>query len=215
MRQQPDGTRLWRRTMQSAVQSVDRSDAGRTARPSRAASGDCPANAGRCWPTIQRFGKHDEFAFVGSFEDLDIDLPADPSQAALELWALVATVGIKLEQEWEQPEHCRHQQHAAVAILDIGGMDDGEHQQALGIDQHVTLLALDLFPRIVAMPVVAPPFSALFTLWLSMIAAVGLASRSVLFATHPRRAPGATGRACDHAASAENSGSPCCAAAGP
>jgi hypothetical protein len=41
------------------------------------------------------------------------------------------------------------------------------------------LLALNLFARIVAMRVNArPPFSALFTLWLSMMAAVGLASRS-------------------------------------
>jgi hypothetical protein len=40
------------------------------------------------------------------------------------------------------------------------------------------LLAFDLLARIVAMRVDAsPPFSALFTLWLSMMAAVGLASR--------------------------------------
>jgi hypothetical protein len=38
------------------------------------------------------------------------------------------------------------------------------------------LLALDLFARVIAMRIDAgPPFSALFTLWLSMIAAVGLA----------------------------------------
>jgi len=41
------------------------------------------------------------------------------------------------------------------------------------------LLALDLFARIETMRINAdPPFSALFTLWLSMMAAVGLASRS-------------------------------------
>jgi len=43
----------------------------------------------------------------------------------------------------------------------------------------MALLALDLFARIIAMRIDAdPPFSALFTLWLSMMAAVGLASRS-------------------------------------
>jgi len=37
------------------------------------------------------------------------------------------------------------------------------------------LLALDLFAGIVAVRIDAgPPFSALFTLWLSMMAAVGL-----------------------------------------
>jgi hypothetical protein len=57
-------------------------------------------------------------------------------------------------------------------------MDERVHQQALGVDQDVALLAPDLLARIVAGRVDrAPPFSAPFTLWLSMMAAVGLASR--------------------------------------
>ena len=57
-------------------------------------------------------------------------------------------------------------------------------QQTQRIYQDVTLLALDLFARIIAMRIDAgPPFSALLTLWLSMIAAVGLASRST-FSRH-------------------------------
>ena len=57
-------------------------------------------------------------------------------------------------------------------------MDDGVDQQPQRIYQNVALLALDLLARIIAMRIDAgPPFSALFTLWLSMIAAVGLASR--------------------------------------
>jgi len=43
----------------------------------------------------------------------------------------------------------------------------------------MALLAFDLFARIIAMRINAgPPFSALFTLWLSIMAALGLASRS-------------------------------------
>jgi len=57
-------------------------------------------------------------------------------------------------------------------------------QQTQRIYEDVALLALDLFARIVAMRIDAgPPFSALFTLWLSMIAAVGVASRSA-FSRH-------------------------------
>lgn len=42
----------------------------------------------------------------------------------------------------------------------------------------MSLLAFDLLARVIAMGIdAAPPFSALFTLWLSMTAAVGLASR--------------------------------------
>ena len=71
------------------------------------------------------------------------------------------------------------QQDAAIAILDVGGMDDGVQQQTQRIDENMPLLALDHLAGIEPVRIDAsPPFSALFTLWLSMIAAVGLASRS-------------------------------------
>ncbi len=58
-------------------------------------------------------------------------------------------------------------------------MNDRVEQQAQRVYENMALLALDLFARVVAMPIDAgPPFSALFTLWLSMMTAVGLASRS-------------------------------------
>ena len=58
-------------------------------------------------------------------------------------------------------------------------MHEGLHQQALRVDEHVPLLAFDLLAAIEARPInPRPPFSALLTLWLSMIAAVGLASRA-------------------------------------
>src|SRR6516165_4301547 len=63
-------------------------------------------------------------------------------------------------------------------------MHHGMKQQTQRIYEDVALLALDLFARIIAMRIDAgPPFSALFTLWLSMIAAVGQASRSA-FSRH-------------------------------
>jgi hypothetical protein len=53
------------------------------------------------------------------------------------------------------------------------------HQQTDGIDQDMPLLAADSLPRIIPFGIDAgPPFSALFTLWLSMTQAVGLGSRS-------------------------------------
>jgi hypothetical protein len=57
-------------------------------------------------------------------------------------------------------------------------------EQALRIDENMALLALDQLARIEAVPIDArPPFSALLTLWLSMMQAVGLASRSA-FSRH-------------------------------
>ena len=62
----------------------------------------------------------------------------------------------------------------AVGILDIGGVNDDARQQAKGIDRNMALASFDLLGGIVA---ARPPFSVVLTLWVSMIAAVGLASR--------------------------------------
>ena len=88
-----------------------------------------------------------------------------------------AAVGVELDQERIGAEQRRHEERAAVAVLNVGGGDDGVHQEALRIDQNVSLLALDFLACIVARRVMDPPFSALFTLWLSITAAVGEASR--------------------------------------
>jgi hypothetical protein len=65
----------------------------------------------------------------------------------------------------------------AVGVLDIGGMDENTEQKAGGIDPDMALAALDLLGGIVA---ARPPFSVVLTLWVSMMAAVGLASRPSL-----------------------------------
>jgi hypothetical protein len=92
---------------------------------------------------------------------------------------VIAAIGEESRQEREGAEQGRHQQRSSVAVLDVGGVDDGAHQQALRVDQDVALLAVDLLAGVVARRVdAAPPFSALLTLWLSMIEAVGLASHA-------------------------------------
>ena len=92
----------------------------------------------------------------------------------------IARIGEDAHDEWEQGSRALvENERCTIAILDIGGMNGGAQQQAERIYENVALLALDLFTCIVAMRIDArPPFSALFTLWLSMMAAVGLASRS-------------------------------------
>ncbi len=103
----------------------------------------------------------------------------DSCERLVKFRPLIGSVGKQLLQEGIHPEQGRKQQDAAVAILDVGGMNDGVEQQTQRIYENMALLALDLFARVIAMRIDArPPFSALFTLWLSMMAAVGLASRS-------------------------------------
>jgi hypothetical protein len=63
-------------------------------------------------------------------------------------------------------------------------MNNGVQQKPYRIDEDVPLLAFDLFARIKAVGVnLSPPFSALFTLWLSITHAVGLVSRPI-FSRH-------------------------------
>ena len=130
--------------------------------------------------TTQRRGKHHKsFGLIGALDDFSFEVRQDFRQRLLKFRPLIAAVGKELLQERIHPEQGRQKQDAAVAILDIGGMNDGVEQQAQRIYENMALLALDLLARIIAMRIDAgPPFSALFTLWLSMMAAVGLASRS-------------------------------------
>lgn len=91
----------------------------------------------------------------------------------------ITRVGEDAQDEREQSSRALVEDEArAVAILNAGRMNSGTQQQAERIYENVALLTLDLFAGIVSMRIVRPPFSALLTLWLSMMAAVGLASRS-------------------------------------
>jgi hypothetical protein len=124
-------------------------------------------------------GQHHELSGVTAPHGRHVHLAADTLQTLPEFRSLIAAVGIELQQKRIQPEEAGHQQHAAVAVLDIGGMHDGCRQQALCIDKDVPLLACDLLAAVKPPPINRrPPFSAPFTLWLSMIPAVGLAWRS-------------------------------------
>ena len=73
---------------------------------------------------------------------------------------------------------CRARSRTEAAFLNVGGGYGTVQEQALRIDENVALLARDQLARVKTGRIDArPPFSALFTLWLSMMQAVGLASR--------------------------------------
>jgi len=115
---------------------------------------------------------------VGALDDFEVDPAQDVRHGLLEFGSLITAIGIELEQEWEHAEQGGDQQHPAVAILKVGGMNDRVQQQPLRVYQDMALLPPDLLACVITGRVDrGPPFSALLTLWLSMIAAVGLASR--------------------------------------
>jgi hypothetical protein len=115
---------------------------------------------------------------VGAFDDFEVDPPQDFRHRLLEFRPLITAVGVEFQQERKPAEQGGEQQRPAVAILNIGRGDNPMQEQALCIYQDMALLPFDLLARVVALRIDrGPPFSAAFTLWLSMIAALGLASR--------------------------------------
>ena len=116
---------------------------------------------------------------IGSPDDFGFETRQNFGQRALKDRSCISAIANQLCEKRELAEQCGQQRDAPVTILDIGGMNMGVQQETLCIDQDVPLLALDQFPRVEAGRIDAgPPFSALFTLWLSMMQRVGLASRS-------------------------------------
>ena len=102
----------------------------------------------------------------------------------MEDWTGIGAIGEQFCEKRKLAEQRGEQPDATVAILNTSEMNDRVQQQTLHIDKNMSFLALDQFACIKPVRInTGPPFSALFTLWLSMMQAVGLASRSA-FSRH-------------------------------
>src|ERR1700694_1887343 len=125
------------------------------------------------------FGQdHKSADLIGTFDDFNVEMRKNFCKRFRKFRSLIPAVGKQRLQKGKHAEQCRHHENASIAILNVGRMNDGMEQKAYCVDKNVPLLALDLLACIVPVRVnERPPFSALFTLWLSMMAAVGLASR--------------------------------------
>jgi len=122
---------------------------------------------------------NEAFGAVAAFDDFDLKVRHDTGDAALEDRANISAVCEQLAQERELSKQGGDQQHTAVAVLNVSGGYQRVQQQTEFVDENVALFALDQLACIKAVRVDGrAPFSALFTLWLSRMQAVGLASRS-------------------------------------
>ena len=100
--------------------------------------------------------------------------------ASLTWRGVIAAVGPDKFEPGEARAYGVEHEGGAVPILNAGRVNDDPQRQALDVDQRVDLAALDLLAGVVAYAaVLTTPFSADFTDWLSMIAAVGLAWRPI------------------------------------
>jgi hypothetical protein len=77
------------------------------------------------------FGQNDKSGdAIGSLDDVDLQMRANLCQGGCEFGSLIAAIGEQLLQKRKHPEQGRHDKNAAVAILNVGRMDDGVQQEA-------------------------------------------------------------------------------------
>ena len=89
------------------------------------------------------------FGGVGPFDDLDGPL-ADAAQSILEFVSGIAAIGEDVAQPREAFDDVAQDERRPVAVLDVGSVDHGVDEIALGVGEDVALAPLDLLTRVVA-----------------------------------------------------------------
>ena len=118
---------------------------------------------------------------VASFDNLQN--PTAQLLRPLDQFSRIAAIGPNEFQAGEEPHEFCEQQFGAVAVLNIRRVDHDADQEPQGVHGQVALAAFYFLPRVIA---ANPFFSVVFTDWLSMIAALGLASRPASLRTSSR-----------------------------
>jgi hypothetical protein len=99
--------------------------------------------------TIQRLGRISKRARVGRLTISICQTPVRATAPAI-FGPLVAAVRVDALDEGEQPTRPAQQIEGAVAVLNVGGMDDDVQKKAERIDEDMALAAFDFLARIKA-----------------------------------------------------------------
>ena len=97
--------------------------------------------------------------------------PACQGPDPLDQLSAIACIGPDQSQMGKPPYHFVYDQLRSISVLNISRMHHHGQQQPYGIHYDVSLSTVDLLAGIIA---TRPPFSVVFTDWLSMMAALGV-----------------------------------------
>lgn len=127
------------------------------------------------------FGQHHEAMQVTTFDDFN-----DPPKCVsgpIKKCPCVTSVNPDTFHPPKSTTQFFQNQPPAVTILDISGVHHHDQDQAKGVNEKVSFASQNLLSSVVT---TAPPFSAVLTLWLSRIAALGVGLRSAFRRTRSR-----------------------------
>jgi len=140
------------------------------------------AKPGKCTFDHPTFGQDHKAMQLRAFDDLQYPM-AKLSGPRDEL-AGVTAVGPNQSQSRETIGQFPQNQFGSITVLDAGRMHHNRHHQTKCIDHQMAFSAHYLLARIVTS---VPPFEAVLTDWLSIIAALGLGWRPALIRTRSWR----------------------------
>src|SRR3954454_239275 len=135
-----------------------------------------PQPAERAFHNPALLEHHKALCAVRALHDLKLG-PSRPTHRSGRLPALVSAIRDHPLQKGKEPPHLFQNTETAIPILHVARQNGAAEHQAERVNDGMALAPFDLLGRIIAHRVDrAPPLSAPFTLWLSTMAVVGLAS---------------------------------------
>jgi len=67
---------------------------------------------------------------IGTFDDFNVEMRENFCKRFRKLRSLISPVGEERLQKGEHPKQGRHDENAAIAILNVGRMNDGVEEEA-------------------------------------------------------------------------------------
>ena len=130
-------------------------------------------------PTSGQYGEPMQLATFDNLND-----PSERTSGPFDEYPGIASVYPDPFQPPKSIAQFLHDKLASIAILDVGSVYNHDQDQPQGINEQVPLTARNLFSSVIT---AIPPFSAVLTLWLSRIPALGVGLRPALHRTCSRR----------------------------